>query len=297
MARREAEIRAEAIALIDLLRLGQLADAYAGTLSGGQRKLLELGRALMAEPRMILLDEPMAGVAPALAAAASRSYPALRAERGVTVFVIEHDMDVVMSISDRVIVMDEGRVIADGTPAAVQRERAGDRGLSRPGRDAGGGAVSDMILSVRDLRAGYGDEDILHGVSTRRSARADRRDHRAERLGQIDAAQGDLRARAGARRRASRSSRKRGGRPASTGLRPNAITALGVNMVPQIANVFPDLSVLENLEIGALPIRHRFAEQIEKVLAALPLLAPAAGQAGRDFSPAASARCSPSAAR
>ena len=56
------------------------------------------------------------------------------------------------------------------------------------------------------------------------------------------------------------------------GLRPNVVTALGLNMVPQIANVFPELSVLENLEIGALPIRHRITEQLEKVLSALPLL-------------------------
>jgi ABC-type branched-subunit amino acid transport system ATPase component len=68
VARQEAEIREQAASVIDFLRLGPLAGAFAGTLSGGQRKLLELGRALMAKPRMILLDEPMAGVAPALAA-------------------------------------------------------------------------------------------------------------------------------------------------------------------------------------------------------------------------------------
>ena len=118
--RREAEIRARATGLIELLRLGPLSNAFAGTLSGGQRKLLELGRALIAEPRMILLDEPMAGVAPVLAGELLGHIRTLRAERGVTVFLIEHDMDVVMSISERVIVMDEGRVIADGSPAAVQ---------------------------------------------------------------------------------------------------------------------------------------------------------------------------------
>jgi neutral amino acid transport system ATP-binding protein len=120
VAKREAEVRSEAIALIEFLRLGPLTNAFAGTLSGGQRKLLELGRALMAAPRMILLDEPMAGIAPALAAELLDHIRALHTERGVTVFVIEHDMDVVMSISERVIVMDEGHVIADGTPAAVQ---------------------------------------------------------------------------------------------------------------------------------------------------------------------------------
>ncbi|HLJ20856.1 MAG TPA: ABC transporter ATP-binding protein [Stellaceae bacterium] len=122
VARREFEVHRRALDLLELVRLLPLAEAYAGTLSGGQRKLLELGRALMVEPRMILLDEPMAGVAPVLAEQLLDHIRRLRAERGVTFCVIEHDMDVVMSISDRVIVMDEGRVIAEGTPDAVQRD-------------------------------------------------------------------------------------------------------------------------------------------------------------------------------
>jgi neutral amino acid transport system ATP-binding protein len=121
VAAREAEVRAQALETIALVRLSHLADAFAGTLSGGQRKLLELARSLMVEPRMILLDEPMAGVAPVLAEQLLDHIRMLRAERGVTVLVIEHDMDIVMSISDRVIVMDEGHVIADGTPEAIQR--------------------------------------------------------------------------------------------------------------------------------------------------------------------------------
>jgi neutral amino acid transport system ATP-binding protein len=122
VAAREAEVHRRALEVLDLVRLAHLADAYAGTLSGGQRKLLELGRALMVEPQMILLDEPMAGVAPVLAEQLVEHIRQLRAQLGVTVWVIEHDMDVVMSISDRVLVMDEGRVIADGPPAAVQRD-------------------------------------------------------------------------------------------------------------------------------------------------------------------------------
>lgn len=118
---RERDVRAQAQETIELVGLRHLADAFAGTLSGGQRKLLELGRALMVEPRMILLDEPMAGVAPVLAEQLLVHIRILRAERGVTVLVIEHDMDVVMSVSDRVIVMDEGRVIAEGAPEAIQR--------------------------------------------------------------------------------------------------------------------------------------------------------------------------------
>jgi ABC-type branched-subunit amino acid transport system ATPase component len=84
--------------------------------------LLEFGRALMTEPTMLLLDEPMAGVAPALALQLLEHIVQLRATRGTTFLVIEHDMEAVMAISDRIVVMDEGVVIAEGLPAAIQRD-------------------------------------------------------------------------------------------------------------------------------------------------------------------------------
>jgi neutral amino acid transport system ATP-binding protein len=121
LARREREIRDQARELLEVIRLSRLANDYAGTLSGGQRKLLEFGRILMTEPRMILLDEPMAGVAPALALQLLDHIIALRAIRGTTILVIEHDMEAVMAISDRIIVMDEGSVIAEGLPEEIQR--------------------------------------------------------------------------------------------------------------------------------------------------------------------------------
>ena len=121
LARREREIREQADEILELVRLSRLADHYAGTLSGGQRKLLELGRALMTQPRMVLLDEPMAGVAPALALQLLKHIIELRATRGTTVLVIEHDMEAVMAISDRIVVMDEGSIIAEGVPAEIQR--------------------------------------------------------------------------------------------------------------------------------------------------------------------------------
>jgi ABC-type branched-subunit amino acid transport system ATPase component len=122
VAAREKSVRGEAEAMLELVRLGGLRDEYAGALSGGQRKLLELGRALMVRPRMILLDEPMAGVAPVLAEQLLDHIRRLRSERGITVCVIEHDMEMVMAVSDRIIVMDEGRVIAEGAPDAIQRD-------------------------------------------------------------------------------------------------------------------------------------------------------------------------------
>jgi len=119
---REAEVRARALELLETFSLRDQADAYAGTLSGGQRKLLELARVLMLEPRLILLDEPMAGINPALAQRLLEHIHQLRERRGVTFLFIEHDMEVVMGQSDRVIVMSEGRVIAEGTPEQVSRD-------------------------------------------------------------------------------------------------------------------------------------------------------------------------------
>jgi branched-chain amino acid transport system ATP-binding protein len=122
-ARREQEVRTQAMELLDLFDLARLADEYAGTLSGGQRKLLELARALMTEPRMLLLDEPMAGINPTLGRRLLEHMRTLRAERGVTFLFIEHDMEMVMGFADRVIVMADGRVIAEGTPEEVRRDQ------------------------------------------------------------------------------------------------------------------------------------------------------------------------------
>ncbi len=120
--RREREVRKQAEELLEVFNLQDLADEYAGTLSGGQRKLLELARALMTEPRALLLDEPMAGINPTLGRRLLEHMQRLRAERGVTFLFIEHDMDVVMGHSDRVIVMAEGRVIASGSPDEVRKD-------------------------------------------------------------------------------------------------------------------------------------------------------------------------------
>jgi branched-chain amino acid transport system ATP-binding protein len=121
---REQEVREQAMELLEVFNLTKLADAYAGTLSGGQRKLLELARALMAQPRFLLLDEPMAGINPTLGRRLLEHMQRLRSTEGVTFLFIEHDMEVVMNHSDRVIVMAEGRVIADGEPHEVRSNRA-----------------------------------------------------------------------------------------------------------------------------------------------------------------------------
>jgi branched-chain amino acid transport system ATP-binding protein len=113
--------RAEA--LLDRFNLAHMRDEFAGTLSGGQRKLLEMARALMVEPTMVMLDEPMAGVNPALKQSLLEHVKGLRDE-GMTVLFVEHDMDMVQEISDWVVVMAEGRIIAEGPPASIGENQA-----------------------------------------------------------------------------------------------------------------------------------------------------------------------------
>jgi neutral amino acid transport system ATP-binding protein len=121
---REREVRAEALELLEVFNLSELADDYAGTLSGGQRKLLELARALMTRPRLLMLDEPMAGINPSLGRRLLDHMQTLRRERGMTFLFVEHDMEVVMNHSDSVVVMAEGRVIATGEPQRVREDPA-----------------------------------------------------------------------------------------------------------------------------------------------------------------------------
>src|SRR5688500_11642622 len=113
----------KAMDLLQRFKLDAKKDDFAGTLSGGQRKLLEMARALMSDPQVVMLDEPMAGVNPALTQSLLGHVKDLR-EQGMTVIVVEHDMDVVRDISDWVVVMAAGRVIAEGPPESISQNQA-----------------------------------------------------------------------------------------------------------------------------------------------------------------------------
>jgi ABC-type branched-subunit amino acid transport system ATPase component len=133
------------------------------------------------------------------------------------------------------------------------------------------------VLRVSGVRAGYGGEDVLRGVSIevpRGAIVAVIGPNGSGKSTLLKTIYGLVPAREGEVTLTDREGRERN----LKGLRPNEITALGVNMVPQLANVFPEMTVLENLEIGALPIRDRQAQQQEAVLAALPLLRPMLGK-------------------
>ena len=118
--RQEREITERALAMLEEFNLIHVKDEFAGALSGGQRKLLEMARAMMANPTMLMLDEPMAGVNPALTQSLLEKIKDLR-DVGITVFFVEHDMDMVRDIADWVVVMAQGKVIAEGPPEVVMR--------------------------------------------------------------------------------------------------------------------------------------------------------------------------------
>jgi branched-chain amino acid transport system ATP-binding protein len=113
----------KALDLLQRFKLDAKKDDFAGTLSGGQRKLLEMARALMSDPQVVMLDEPMAGVNPALTQSLLGHVKDLR-EQGMTVIFVEHDMDVVRDISDWVVVMAAGRIIAEGPPESISQNQA-----------------------------------------------------------------------------------------------------------------------------------------------------------------------------
>ncbi len=115
----EETIRVRAEQLLERFKLSHMRDQFAGTLSGGQRKLLEMARALMVEPSLVMLDEPMAGVNPALTQSLLGHVKDLRDVEGRSVVFVEHDMDVVFDISDWVVCLAQGRIIAEGPPSSI----------------------------------------------------------------------------------------------------------------------------------------------------------------------------------
>jgi neutral amino acid transport system ATP-binding protein len=137
----EKENTERAMDLLQRFKLDAKKDDFAGTLSGGQRKLLEMARALMSDPQVVMLDEPMAGVNPALTQSLLGHVKDLR-EQGMTVIFVEHDMDVVRDISDWVVVMAAGRIIAEGPPESISQNQAVV--------DAYLGAHHDAPLTVED---------------------------------------------------------------------------------------------------------------------------------------------------
>ncbi len=150
----ERDIEARADDLLTRFKLDHMRNEFAGTLSGGQRKLLEMARALMSSPSLICLDEPMAGVNPALTQSLLEHVKSLR-EEGISVVFVEHDMDVVRDISDWVVVMAEGQVIAEGPHETI--------GANQAVIDAYLGAHHDAPLSEEEEQAQLAQDAAILG--------------------------------------------------------------------------------------------------------------------------------------
>jgi branched-chain amino acid transport system ATP-binding protein len=118
----EASAQTRAMELLEIVGLSRLKDAPAAVLSYGQRKLLAIASAMMASPKLVLLDEPVAGVNPTMVLRITELLRVFR-ERKVTLLIVEHNMDFVMRLCERVIVLETGRMLADGTPAEVRRDK------------------------------------------------------------------------------------------------------------------------------------------------------------------------------
>lgn len=150
--RQDAEIEEKAMGLLKRFKLDAKADDYAASLSGGQRKLLEMARALMSDPQLVMLDEPMAGVNPALTESLLDHILDLK-DLGMTVLFVEHDMHMVRHIADWVIVMAEGRIVAEGPPEQVMHDQAVIDAYLGSHQDVDLGVVTGRIEGELDTAA------------------------------------------------------------------------------------------------------------------------------------------------
>jgi branched-chain amino acid transport system ATP-binding protein len=156
----EREIEERAHALLTRFKLDTKEKDFAASLSGGQRKLLEMARALMSDPTLVMLDEPMAGVNPALTQSLLSHILELK-DLGMTVLFVEHDMHMVRHIADWVVVMAEGKVVAEGPPHTVMEDPAVVDAYLGAHQDLDLGAVTGRIDVVTDTAAAARAREVI----------------------------------------------------------------------------------------------------------------------------------------
>ena len=266
---REAEVRAKADDVIEFLEISHVADERAGNLSGGQKKLLELGRTMMVDAKIVFLDEVGAGVNRTLLNTIGDAIIRLNKERGYTFCMVEHDMDFIGRLCDPVIVMAEGKVLTIGHPTEVMKNEAVieaylGRGLKNKPREGGGRPMT--YLAAEHMTGGYGGADILHGCTIA----VDRGEiavivgpNGAGKSTAMKAVFGMLGLREGAVTLDGRD---------ITGLSPQQRVHAGMGFVPQTSNVFVSMTVEENLEMGAYIREDDFSETMEQVFGLFPIL-------------------------
>jgi branched-chain amino acid transport system ATP-binding protein len=260
--------RRRAYELLEFVGIAHLAGEPAGSLSYGQRKLLEFASLLVADPAVLLLDEPAGGVNPTLInQLADRIRELNRA--GKTFLVVEHNMEFVMGLCDTVTVLDQGRTLTSGTPEDVRSHPgvldaylgAGEASASRQddpprariaiARERGDDprtAVADALLELRGVTAGYGGGDILKDVTfgvPEGAITCVVGPNGAGKSTMLKAVSGLLHPRLG-------EIRFRGER--TSGMTPGEVLARGISHVPQAHSLFADMTVAENVEMGAYTV-------------------------------------------
>jgi ABC-type branched-subunit amino acid transport system ATPase component len=277
-----ASEKRRAMELLEFVGIAQLAHEPAGTLSYGQRKLLELASLLVADPAVLLLDEPTGGVNPTLIGQLADRISELN-KMGKTILVVEHNMEFVMGLCSRLTVLSQGSALVSGTPQEVRSDpavldaylggeddRSTQRELAEEAIERKGASVtvlpvrtaprpklgdSPALLSLRDVTAGYGGGDILKQVTLdvpRGSITCVVGPNGAGKSTLLSTISGLLRARQGEITMDGQS---------VSGLNPRQILAKGAAQVPQAHSLFGDMTVRENVEMGAFTVKDRVLVQ------------------------------------
>ena len=243
---------ARAHELLKFVGLDERPHAWARNLPYGDQRRLEIARALATSPKLLLLDEPTAGMNASETRDLTDFIRRLRSELGLTVLLIEHDMRVVMGISDRVTVLDYGEVLAEGSPAEVRANPTGRRGVPGPRRGRGSLTVA-ALLELKDVHTYYGAIHALRGVSFTVDE-----GEIVTLIGSNGAGKSTtLRTISGLLRPRQGEIWLRGDRIDSR--KPHEIVALGVSQSPEGRRVFARMNIQENLEMGAFARKDRRA--------------------------------------